>query len=281
MKTTMNISRFACLASCILVLMACDPMIDDDISLGPLPDAPVFSVEMVPGDSNRVVVTDLSTEFFDRLWVLDGGDPVVSKEASDTVFYAKAGTYTIELHASSLTGNGTAVSSQTVTILRDAEVACDDKVSLLTGECGPQARCWTFTDAAGAVSVGPVYGSTEWFSSQEGGLQAEQYDDDFCFLFEDRTFIYDNKGLTIDPWAGFVPVEYDPPAATWSFKEGTGMNGADQIVLSEGAFMGVWNTDNVLDVIVLTEDELIVRTPLIEEDGSIGEGWFELKFVAR
>jgi hypothetical protein len=44
--------------------------------------------------------------------------------------------------------------------------------------------------------------------------------------------------------------------------------------------MGTWDTDNVMDVMSLTEDELIVRARICAQDGvPAAEGWFEHTFV--
>lgn len=266
----------------LATLLSCDPQIDDDIDLGPLPAPPEFSVTMVPGDSNRFVVQDLYENSFERLWTFEGGDPRTSELETDTVFYAKAGTYKITLYIAEYGGDGTSKSSQTVTVVKDVASECGEMIALLTGDCGPEGKCWTFSTEAGAVTVGPTYGSSQWFSSPEGGLQPEQYDDSFCFFFEGNLFEYRNNGATISPWDGYVPVAYAPPPGDWLYREGTGMNGADQIILPDEHFMGVWDSDNILDVVFLTEDALVVRTRIADQQGNpAAEGWFELHFVAR
>lgn len=46
--------------------------------------------------------------------------------------------------------------------------------------------------------------------------------------------------------------------------------------------MGVWDSDNVLDVVKLTEQELVVRARLCNQAGEpAAEGWFELTFTAN
>ncbi len=265
----------------LIILAACDPEMDEDITLGPLPEPPAFSVEIVPGDSNRVVVKDLSSGNFDRLWTFEGGEPATSGLAEDTVFFAKAGVYTVTLHVAANGGNGTASASEEVTILTDAEVACDETIALLTGDCEAAGKCWMFTTSAGAITVGPTYGSSDWFTSNEGSLDPAQYDDRWCFFFEDRTFVYENNGATVNPWEGYVPVPYDPPPASWSFRPGAGQDGVDQIALSEGYFMGVWDSGPKLDIVTLTETELVVRAYIVDQEGNqAAEGWFELHFVA-
>jgi hypothetical protein len=261
----------------LLALTACEPFIEDDITLGPLPAEPQFSVEMLDNDSNRMVITMLSDGFFDHLFTCPGGQPNVSKRRVDTIFYARAGEYAITLHASVAGGNGTSKSSQTVRIENNAVQDCTELIELLMGGCNEGDRkCWTFSFEAGAVTVGPTPGSSEWFRSTANSLQAEQYDDRFCFYFVDNRFLYLNNGLTVDPWNGYVPVPYTPPTDhTWTLVPRGGENGEDRLILTEGSFMGVWDASNIYDIVVLTEEELVVRTPFLN-----GDGWFELYFRA-
>jgi hypothetical protein len=262
----------------LLGLAACTPFVEDDIELGPLPGAPQFSVQMLESDSNRMVITLQSDDVFDHLFTSPGGQPNTSKRRIDTIFYARPGEYTITLHASSIGGNGTSVASQTVRIESSAVQECTELIELLMGGCEEgDSKCWTFSVEAGAVSVGPTPGSSEWFRSTANGLQAEQYDDSFCFSFTDNVFRYYNNGLTVDPWNGYVPVPYDPPTDhTWELVPRGGENGEDRLILTEGSFMGVWDASNIYDIVLLTEDELVVRTPFLN-----GAGWFELYFVAK
>ena len=262
----------------LLLLGACEAYEPDDITLGPLPAAPEFRVEVLADDPNYVVVEDLSQGFFSRTWTFPGGTPERSTEALDTIFYRKAGQYTITLHAAAMGGNGTASQTQTVTIAQDAATACTDEITLLAGGCeAGDGKCWTFTNAQGAVKVGPTPGSAEWYTSPADGLQAAQYDDRFCFYFEGNRFVYANNGQTIDPWNGYVPVNYNPPTNyTFTLIPGGGENGELRVELPEGAFMGVWDAGNIYDIVSLTETRLVVRTPFLN-----GGGWFELTFVSE
>lgn len=257
--------------------ISCQPFIEDDIELPALPEAPTFTMELDADDPNTVIVTDNSEGFFDRTWSFEGGQPMVSKNKQERVFFAKAGEYNITLYTAKEGGGGTSSTSKMVTIAEDATVSCTDPVTFLAGGCEENSeKCWTFSHAAGAVTVGPIPGSGEWFTSTEDGLQAEQYDDAFCFKFEDAIFDYRNNGLTIDPWNGFAPVPYDPPAGqTWLLNPTGGQNGEMQIVLPEGAFIGVWDSGPIYDVVLLTETQLVLRTPILNVDG-----WFELYFDA-
>lgn len=264
-----------------LLVLGCKPDRDDDIQLPPASDAPQFSVSFVEGDSNRLVLTDLSQGNFQRLWDLPGGTPKNSTKAVDTVFYDEAGEYVITLFVSKSDGSGTPSASQRVTILTDAPLSCTGKMALLTG-CGPDGQCWTFSRAAGAVKVGPTYDDFSWYTSPPDGLQDEQYDDGFCFTFDGLVFQNSNNGASVNPWAGYQPQPHDPGVSEFIFLEGTGTGGRDQIVLPNDQFMGVWDSDNVLDVVTLTADQLVVRARQCAQDGTpLPQGWFELHFVRQ
>lgn len=262
--------------------LGCQSERDDDIQLPPAPDAPLFSVEPVAGDSNRVIIRDLSQDGFQRLWNLPGGTPKSSTKAVDTVFYSRAGEYTVTLYVSHTDGSGTSNASKKVVILTDAAPGCSPKLALLTGDCGTPGKCWTFSRAAAAIKVGPTYDDFSWFTSAENGLQAEQYDDGFCFTFDGFVFKNSNNGASVNPWNGYSPEAYDPGVSEFSFLEGTGISGRDQIVLADDQFMGVWDADNVLDVIKLTATELVVRARIRAQNGTPNpEGWFELTFIPQ
>ena len=171
--------------------------------------------------------------------------------------------------------------SKKITIAKDAPQECNAKFALLTGDCGPNGKCWTFTTEAGAVKVGPQYGDFSWYASPEGGLQDAQYDDVYCFTFDDLTFENKNNGQSVNPWNGYMAEDYDPGVAEFVLLEGTGTDGRDQIIIPDNQFMGVWDMDNEMDVMTLTEDELVLRARIRMQNGvPAAEGWFELVFVA-
>ncbi|MBL7826642.1 MAG: PKD domain-containing protein [Saprospiraceae bacterium] len=265
-----------------MLWFGCQPDRDDENKLPAAPAAPEFSVEMIPGDSNRVVVTDQSTGNFQRLWSLPGGTPKSSVKVTDTVFYDKKGDYVITLFVSKSDGSGTPSATKNVTILTDAPLTCTPKMALLTGDCNPAGKCWTLSHEAGAVKVGPTYDDYSWYTSPENGLQNEQYDDGFCFTFENLVFQNRNNTASVNPWNGYQAEAYDPGVGDFVFLEGTGILGRDQILLPDNQWMGVWDCDNLLDVVKLTADELIVRGRQRAQNGTpLTQGWFELRFVPQ
>jgi PKD repeat protein len=270
------------IAFSFLFLAACQPDQDDNFSLGTPPAAPDFSVVLLPGVENRVVLQDLSAGQFQRLWDAPGANPNNSRKVLDTIAFAKAGTYDITLHVSKADGSGSALATKKITILQDAPLTCNPKLALLTGDCLPSAKCWTLSKAPGAVKVGPTYDDFSWFTSIANGLQNEQYDDGFCFKFDQFVFTNKNNGTSVNPWNGYQAEPYAPGVSSFTFSEGTGILSRDQIILDDSQFMGVWDCDNVLDVVKLTSTQLVVRGRQREKNGTPKtEGWFELSFVGQ
>ena len=271
--------KFIFIALTLLTFTSCDPERDDEFSLLPSPTPPQISVQLLPGDSNRVVISNLSDGNFQNLWDLPGAIPKTSAQDTDTILYTDAGQYTITLYVSKADGSGTVSTSHQITIFKDAPLECSPKLELLTG-CGAGGKCWIFTLAGGAIKVGPGYEDFSWYTSPENGLVPAQYDDSYCFTFQDFVFQYNNSGQTVNPWNGYAAEDYNPGISEFQFLEGTGTNGRDQIILPDDQFMGTRDTDNVMDVISLTENELIVRGRLRGQNGvPAAEGWFELTFV--
>ena len=264
----------------LLALAACAPYEESDVEIPAAPAAPTFTVEYLPGDSNKVIVTNLSTGFFDHTFDLPGGIPAKSKRAVDTVLYTSAGDYVITLYAAVEGGGGVSKSTKVIKITKDATAQCDPTVSLLTGDCEAPGKCWTFSHAAEAVRVGPTPGSEEWYKSPVNGLQDAQYDDRFCFYFVGSHFEYFNNGFSVDPWNGYAAVPYTPATnLSWLLLKGTGDGGKDQIVLPAGTFIGTWDSGPVYDIASLTETEMILRSPLRTQSGGPAQGWFEFTLV--
>jgi len=262
------------LSAAALLVAACKPSETDDIDIGSAPSAS-FSMRFVEGDSNRVVVTDESQGAFARVW--DFGNATTSKKASDTAYFPAAGTYNIQLFISAKGGTGLAAKS-VVIAKADNNLCINQKIINLTGGCSAVAgKGWTFSTAAGAIKVGPTVGSGEWFTSTANSLQVDQYDDTFRFFYDQKHFLYENNGKTVFPDQGYKALPYDPPTdATWLLDFGAGNNGTDRFTLPTGSFMGVKDASNVYDIVSLTETELVVQTPFLNNGG-----YFELTFVKR
>jgi hypothetical protein len=278
-------NKYIVLAGILMVSFlqwGCEPERADEHAITGSPQIPDFTMTPVPDNPNRIVLTSLAGNAFQVLWDLPGATPKTSSKPSDTILYTKAGDFKITLYASSKDGRGTASVSKQISILQDAPLSCGPKVALLTGDCGPKGKCWTFTQKAGAVKVGPTYDDFSWYTSPPGALQGAQYDDRFCFTFSGLVYENRNNGSSVNPWDGYKVQIVDFGISDFTFTEGTGINGRDQIILQNDQFIGVWDSDNILDIIRLTETELVVRARLRNPAGEpAAEGWFELTFEAN
>ena len=171
-----------------------------------------------------------------------------------------------------------------IPIANTVELPCEGTLALLTG-CDNQ-KTWIFSGEAGAISVGPTPGSTEWYSSPVAGLVPEQYDDSYQFTV-DGDYFYENNGGTVNPYEGYVVTELAvPDTLSYLLNPGAGLNGEDQIRLLPDDtgfcwFMGVWDCGPTFDIIELTEDRLVVMAPIQNGDCTNGDGYFTLIFAAQ
>ena len=147
----------------LIAAVGCQPIEEEGIDL---PGAPSASFEWeylyvdtaaTPYvDSNRVVFTSLAGDGFLHFW--DFGNNLTSNAVQDTTFYPQSGDYAVTYSVYGAGGSG--VATQTVPIANTVELPCEGTLALLTG-CDNQ-KTWIFSGEAGAISVGPQPGSSEW-----------------------------------------------------------------------------------------------------------------------
>lgn len=268
------------------IFASCDPYEEDDIDIGPLPEAPTFTASVDPDNANKIIITNTSEGFISFVWDITGGiglegTPDVSTLGHDTILFSMMGTYDITLHAAKSGGSGTSFSSQTFTIEENAVVECDEKFSLLTNNC--TTRCWKLSNVAGAISVGPVELSGEWFASPEDGHDPSQTDDRWCFSFEDFSWVYNNNGSSFSACQGFVEdTAYPVPTGVTYNVVNSGTTFSDyKIVLPTGVWMGVEDSGPEYQIVEINEQEMTLLAPIAPCDGSASPGWFTIKFVAE
>lgn len=255
----------------ILAFSNCNESIDYSLE-GDLPAKPDFTIEAVPDDPNSFVVTDISEGNFSRVWDFGEGAPSTSILKSDTVFFKKAGDYDITLHVSSETGGGTSFNTKSVNVEADVE-GC--QLLFLNEDCS--RKCWRLSGEPSSVILGPDPFSQEWYNSPD--ITASQADDIWCF-HEDGTFEYENFGATFSACNGYIDVEdYEIPAEmTYTLNPGGGLQGFDRIELGD-LWMGIEDSGITYDIVEVTEDKMIMLTPLRPCDGSPSTGWFTLTFL--
>ena len=268
------------LISLVFLFAQCNEV--EEYSLpGTLPADPDFTIDPVPDDPNRFIVTDNSTGNFTRLWDFGpDGLPKTSSLQQDTVTYSKKGDYTIRLHISASDGSGTANSEQSVFVAEDGVLACSETLEVLTNNC--TQKCWRFSEEAGAVAVGPEPLSGEWFTSN--GLEPTQLDDLWCINIEDGIFDYQNQGSSFSACQGYVEdVNYPVPVgALFEYIPGGGIDGLDRItLLTPGSWMGVEDSGPTYDIFSVTSSRLVLIAPLFPCDGSPSTGFFTFTFKAE
>ncbi len=91
---------------------------------------------------------------------------------------------------------------------------------------------WVFSEAEGALSVGPDPGSSVWYASPAGSLAPEQVDNSWTFQ-PDGTFLFETGGSILDPYNNFavLPVTYEP--GSYSLLSGAGVDSTNLIVLGD------------------------------------------------
>ncbi len=263
----------------VVLLYSCEPIVDEGRDLPPLPDEPEFTVTQTVDNPNRFVVSFNGDGFFNHLWDFEGGSPANSSLNVDTVFYQRAGSYDITLHAAAIGGGGTASSTQTVVVEEDAVIECNETLALLTNAC--TSKCWTLSPEAGSITVGSGPLLDDFFVSS--GLDGAQMDDLYCFDFEESSLDYLNNNTSFSACAGYVVVEDYPIPANLSFVVvPSGTDYSDwKIVVSGDFWMGVEDSGNEYEIYSITETEMVLLTPIKPCDGSASPGWFTLTFIAN
>ena len=107
-----------------------------------------------------------------------------------------------------------------------------------------------------------------------------QYDDSYQFTF-DGDYLYTNNGGTVNPYEGYIVSDLEVPPLTYTFLEGTGTSGENQIVIPSCWFIGVWDSGPTYDIVELTEETLILHGRIQNGDCTAGDGYFTLTFSAQ
>ena len=158
---------------------------------------------------------------------------------------------------------------------------------------------WKLAPTAGAMAIGPVAGSTEWWSNGEAdvsGARACIFDDVYTFG-ADGTFTQSVGHETfLEPWQGAASEGCGTPisphdgsaSATWSEVAASGDTLGTVTIEGVGAHMGLARIANGLDLLAPVDAPASVTydVALLSEDGNnltlqieSGSGWWQFKFV--
>ena len=120
-------------------------------------------------------------------------------------------------------------------------------------------QTWQFSSNVGAIQVGPVPGSGEFFTSET--LPLEQFDDAWTF-YPDGRFEYHSNGESIDPNSGYLPVPFDPIPSVFHLVAGDSIvigNFFDPESAALGCgWLGTWDSGPSYAIQELTDSTLIV-----------------------
>ena len=174
----------------------------------------------------------------------------------------------------------------------DSVAAVDDGTCCTCVELGqlpPLYRTWKFSTEAGAIQVGPVPGSGEWYASSENDIVASTLNDDRWSLYPNGTFVYQNNGSTQNPFEGYVETIMDVDPTIFELQIGGGLNGAPTFTVAPMqtsccelcGWMGTWDTGPVYHIIELTDNRLVVASQQQTGDCNLAEpgAWFTFVFV--
>ena len=158
---------------------------------------------------------------------------------------------------------------------------------------------WKLAPTAGAMAIGPVAGSTEWWSNGEAdvsGARACIFDDVYTFG-ADGTFTQSVGHETfLEPWQGAASEGCGTPIAphngsassTWSEVAASGDTPGTVTIEGMGAHMGLARIANGIDLLAPVDAPASVTydVALLSEDGNnltlqieSGSGWWQFKFV--
>ena len=284
MKTN-NLYIFSLLIS-LGALGACDPMEDNDHSLGNAPQESqlAFSVTPQSGQPNIVVLKNESSVAGVAVWNLGNG--ATGKGSTVTAQYPFAGTYEITMTLSTQ-GGSVSVSHQLVIADDDMALLNTPMYNALTGGADNLAgKTWVFDQYhEGHFGVGPADAATpEWWSCPpEGKEGCSLYSQQFTFTQVGVKLEWKNNGYVYTNAAGLAALggEYveDPggagdydvaftPAATYTFSLD---EASKTLTLKNGAFFGHYAGTGVYEIISLTDDELYVKCRSGVESGN---GWW-------
>jgi len=248
-----NLNSFAILICTLIILVSCEPQIDDKITLPPPPTAADFSITELP-ESNSYKFVSTTEDGFLYGWDLGNGQTVSGSEA--TTVYMTEGVYIVELTVFNAGGHVT--STQSVIVENDLvieEGPCDEgTLKEFVSNC--DQKTWRLNPTAGALLVGPVGLTETWWQNDESVVEERfcAFDDEWTF-FEDGTMVYDTKGdIWGEDYMGFDFMCVDEsllgePVSAWgSGDHSYTATGTELAVSGLGAFIGLPKATNGAEV---------------------------------
>ncbi len=146
---------------------------------------------------------------------------------------------------------------------------------------------WIWSGEAGALSAGPVPGSSDWYASPEGGLVPEQYDDQWTFQ-SDGTYLFETNGAVTNPHEGYIvtPISFGP--GSYALEPGSGIDGGDLLTIGDlvtddlvpepCGWMGLWDSGPEYTIVSMDAESMVLVSLIRAQDCGPAEGYFTLTF---
>lgn len=232
MKKLQYLQKITGLVALVLVLFACNPVMDDAIDIGTAPTEDQLDFSITPGATDfKFVMKNTSSITGIVSWDLGNGSK--SSDQSPVATYALPGDYTITMTL--ITRGGTATKSKVLTQTKtDYSIFTDEKFIKLSGGADDlDGKTWVLDSlSTGHIGVGPA-GTVglEWWAAGPLAKQAVGvlYDDQINFKLNGFIATLTNKGQSYVK--GFVKtspgysnprekdtdfiVDYKPSPGTW------------------------------------------------------------------
>ena len=266
-----------------LLFAACEPEVDEKVSLGVAPSSVSFDFTDIGENTFRFMNT--TPETFIHQWDFDNGLTAEGEEVE--MQFSSEGTYNVTLKA--FNDGGFASTTREVVVAESLGVPCTPG-SVYESLTDCSSRVWTLDDGAGAFFVGPNANETWWESGEdEAAARPCAWNDEWIFS-ADGTMEYDAKG---DIWAedymgfafecvseGELADNFQPwtsGAHTFEFIPGS----VNQILLTglgayiglpkvtNGAEVGAPVTSNLYDIVEIYQDgdKIIMLLEIAIADG--------------
>jgi len=285
LKYIQNLLGFAAL---ILVMVACNPVMDDSVDIGQAPTADQLDFSTTPTAAKANIIVIKNTSSIAGIPTWDFGNNMKGKGESATVEYPFKGTYTVSMTLYSKGGSTT--KTKTITIANDDMSMLNTPMyTALTGGASNLAgKTWVFDQYHdGHFGVGPATDSSPswWSCPAEGKTKSCLYSQEFTFtqvgvkmVWKNNGSVYSNesgrKALasmgynnSVVPGDGDFDIIYAPKTAyTFSLKEA-----AKTLTLNDGAFFGHYAGTSTYEILKLTDDEMYVKCASTVESGN---GWW-------
>lgn len=265
--------------------------------IGDLPATPQFTVTSIDTNNNYVIELTNANEYFSHLISSPGGkfrnpfksiDKTTTDKAIDTIQFLNKGLQTITVNGLSKEGGGNSLATQDVDVPKDLGAQCTEILELLVGDCTSDfGKCWTWSREAGALSNESAIGLSDWFTSPEDGLQYEQYDDQFCFTFENSIYLHNNYGASVYPFdMSFAPREYTPIGSKFQLLEDEPIYETDHSLIlvsddlaADKAWLGAWDSGPNYGIVEISEEKLVLRSAITDANGNVQAGYFDFILV--